>query len=164
MSDPTPYEQGRQAFRDGKSGNAKPWPMNTPEGREWSDGWMAEQAEHAERAKQPAPAEAGHNAGKEDMADTQGITGDQLRSYIERIEKLQEEIDNLNADKREVYNEAKANGFDKTVMGQIVQHRKKRAKNPDRVNEQQELFDLYLNAIEGASRAHAYAREGEASE
>ena len=98
------------------------------------------------------------------MADTQGITGDQLRSYIERIERLNEEVDNLKTDIREVYAEAKANGFDKTVMGQIVQHRKKRAKNPGKVSEQQELFDLYLNAIEGHSHAHAYAREGDAEQ
>jgi uncharacterized protein (UPF0335 family) len=139
-----PHELGRRAFRAGKSGNAKPWPMDTPEGRAWSDGWMAEQADHAERAKQPAPAAAGHNAGKQTMADTQGITGDQLKSYIERIEKLEEEIGNLNQDKREVYSEAKANGFDTKVMRQLIQLRRK---DPQDRSEQEELLHVYKRAI-----------------
>jgi len=46
-----PHKMGRQAFRAGNGGNAKPWPISTPEGRAWSDGWMAEQKAHAEEAK-----------------------------------------------------------------------------------------------------------------
>lgn len=99
------------------------------------------------------------------MADTQGITGDQLKSYIERIERLQEEVDNLNADKREVLAEAKANGFDKKAIQQVVKLRAQRAKDPDGFSEQQELVDVYLSAIgdDGANasrtRAGAGARE-----
>jgi len=96
------------------------------------------------------------------MAD-QTKADDQLRSYVERIEKLQAEVDELKADIKEVYAEAKANGYDKTVLGQVVQHRRKRAKNPQNHAEQQELFDLYLNAVE-APRAHTPAREGQAPE
>jgi uncharacterized protein (UPF0335 family) len=78
------------------------------------------------------------------MADTQGITGDQLKSYIERIEKLEEEIGNLNQDKREVYSEAKANGFDTKVMRQLIQLRRK---DPQDRSEEEELLQVYKSAI-----------------
>jgi uncharacterized protein (UPF0335 family) len=78
------------------------------------------------------------------MSDTHGITGDQLKSYIERIEKLDEEIGNLNADKREVYSEAKANGFDTKVMRQLIQLRRK---DPQDRSEQEELLSIYKSAI-----------------
>ena len=78
------------------------------------------------------------------MADTQGITGDQLKSYIERIEKLEEEKANLTADIREVYSEAKANGFDTKVMRQLVAMRK--MDQQDR-SEQEELLQVYKTAI-----------------
>jgi uncharacterized protein (UPF0335 family)/ribosome modulation factor len=95
-------------------------------------------------AEQPEPAAAGHNSGGQKMADTQGITGDQLKSYIERIEKLEEEIANINADKREVYSEAKANGFDTKVMRQLIQLRRK---DPQDRSEQEELLHVYKRAI-----------------
>jgi uncharacterized protein (UPF0335 family) len=78
------------------------------------------------------------------MADVQGITGDQLKSYIERIEKLEEEKANLQADIREIYSEAKANGFDTKVMRQLVRLRK--MDKQDR-SEQEELLNLYKSAI-----------------
>ena len=78
------------------------------------------------------------------MADTQGITGDQLKSFIERIEKLEEEKANITADVREVYSEAKANGFDTKVMRQLVRARK--MDQNDR-SEQEELFSVYKAAI-----------------
>jgi uncharacterized protein (UPF0335 family) len=95
-------------------------------------------------ADQSEPAAAGHNSGGQKMADTHGITGDQLKSYIERIEKLDEEIGNLNADKREVYSEAKANGFDTKVMRQLIQLRRK---DPQDRSEQEELLHVYKTAI-----------------
>ena len=58
------------------------------------------------------------------MADVGGVTGDQLRSLIERIERLEEEKAALAEDIREVYAEAKGNGFDIKVMRQIVRLRK----------------------------------------
>lgn len=82
---------------------------------------------------------AGHNSG-----DTQGITGDQLKSYIERVEKLEEEKAALAADIREVYSEAKANGFDTKVMRQLVRLRK--MDQQDR-SEQEELLHVYKTAI-----------------
>jgi uncharacterized protein (UPF0335 family) len=58
------------------------------------------------------------------MADVGGVTGEQLRSLIERIERLEEEKATLAEDIKEVYAEAKGNGFDVKVMRQIIRLRK----------------------------------------
>ena len=78
------------------------------------------------------------------MADVAGITGEQLKSFIERIERLEEEKKALSDDIREVYAEAKGNGFDTKIIRQIIRLRKMDAS--DRA-EQEELLDLYKNAI-----------------
>ena len=69
----------------------------------------------------------------------------QLRSFVERIEKLEAEKSELGADIREVYAEAKGNGFDTKIMRQVIKLRK--MEEPDR-REQDELLDLYRRALE----------------
>ena len=78
------------------------------------------------------------------MTDVGGIGAEQLRSYIERIERLEEEKAALAADIREVYAEAKGNGFETKVMRQVVKLRK--MDTSDR-QEQEELLDLYKRAL-----------------
>ncbi len=78
------------------------------------------------------------------MTDVGGIGAEQLRSYIERIERLEEEKAALAADIREVYAEAKGNGFETKVMRQVVKLRK--MDSADR-EEQEELLDLYKRAL-----------------
>ena len=78
------------------------------------------------------------------MTDVGGIGAEQLRSYIERIERLEEEKAALTADIREVYAEAKGNGFDTKIMRQVVRLRK--MDSADR-EEQEELLDLYKRAL-----------------
>ena len=58
------------------------------------------------------------------MARGGGIAADRLRSFLERIERLEEEKAGLTADIREIYAEAKGSGFDTKVMRQIVRLRK----------------------------------------
>ncbi len=58
------------------------------------------------------------------MADVGGIAAERLRSYIERIERLEEEKAALAADIREIYSEAKGKGFDAKTMRQVVRLRK----------------------------------------
>ena len=73
-----------------------------------------------------------------------GFAAGQLKSLVERIERLEEEKAALTADIREVYAEAKGNGFDTKVMRQVV-----RMRRLDRA-ERQELeavLDLYLSAL-----------------
>jgi len=50
------------------------------------------------------------------MADVKGIAADRLRSFVERVERLEEEKAALTADIREVYSEAKSDGFDVKIM------------------------------------------------
>ena len=52
------------------------------------------------------------------------ISGDQLRTIVQRIEKIEEEIGELNEGKREIFQEAKGNGFDIRVIREIVRLRK----------------------------------------
>ena len=78
------------------------------------------------------------------MAEVGGIAGEQLRSYIERIERLEAEKSALANDIREIFADAKGNGFDVKIMRQIVRLRK--MDNQDRA-EQEELLILYQHAI-----------------
>ena len=58
------------------------------------------------------------------MVDVGGVAGERLRSFVERIERLEEEKVALSADIREVYAEAKGAGFDIKVMRQLIRLRK----------------------------------------
>jgi len=79
-----------------------------------------------------------------DSSDVGGIAADQLRSFIERIENLEEEKSNLQNDIKDVYAEAKAAGFDTKIMRQIVRLRKM---DRDDLAEQDELLEVYRRAI-----------------
>ena len=80
------------------------------------------------------------------MADVAGIAAGQLKSLIERIERLEEEKQGHADDIRDVYAEAKGNGFDPKVMRQVLRLRK--MERADR-QELEALVDLYLSALEG---------------
>ncbi|MCA0449980.1 MAG: DUF2312 domain-containing protein [Tagaea sp.] len=80
-----------------------------------------------------------------DGGDTGGIAAAKLKSFVERIERLETEKADLGADIREVYAEAKGNGFDTKIMRQVIKLRK--MEEPDR-KEQDELLDLYRRALE----------------
>jgi uncharacterized protein (UPF0335 family) len=77
------------------------------------------------------------------------VAGDQLRAIVERIEHVEEEIKELNEAKKEIYLEAKSNGFDVKVIREVVRLRKQDQKDRE---EMDELLDAYLRAIKGASR------------
>ncbi len=77
-----------------------------------------------------------------------GIAGDRLRSFIERIERLEEDKAAISADIRDVFAEAKGEGFDVKILRQVLKLRRMEAN--DR-REQQELVDLYLSALDGKS-------------
>jgi len=78
------------------------------------------------------------------MAEASGVARDQLRAIIERIEKLEEEKQAITDDIKEVYGEAKANGFDTKTLRQIVRIR--RLDSAER-QEQEALLDLYMHAL-----------------
>lgn len=78
------------------------------------------------------------------MADAQGIAREQLRAFVERIERLEEERAAIGADIREVYAEAKGNGFDIKILRSVVRLRKQETHERE---EQQQLIDLYMHAL-----------------
>lgn len=77
------------------------------------------------------------------MADT-SVARDQLRTIVERIERLEEEKKTIADDIKDVYAEAKANGFDTKTLRQVVRLRKVEAAERQ---EQEAMLDLYLSAL-----------------
>jgi uncharacterized protein (UPF0335 family) len=73
---------------------------------------------------------------------------DQLKSLVERVERLEEEKTALAGDIREVYAEAKGHGFDTKIMRQVVRLRKLDSSQRE---EQDTLLDLYMSALGMAS-------------
>ncbi len=88
------------------------------------------------------------------MTDAVGIAGDRIRSFVERIEHIEEEIKALNEGKKEIFAEAKGDGFDVKVLKEIIRLRKQ---DKDERDEHESLLDLYLRAMEtpDAERAKA---------
>lgn len=82
----------------------------------------------------------------------------QIRAFVERILRMKEEAKSIKDDIREIYAEAKGNGFDKTVLGQLVSHVEKRQKDPETLAERSALFDLYLSAFDEAGTVDATHR------
>ncbi|HUC11959.1 MAG TPA: DUF2312 domain-containing protein [Stellaceae bacterium] len=78
------------------------------------------------------------------MPDVGGIAGDRLKSFIERIERLEEEKRVLAEDIKEVYAEAKGTGFDTKIMRQIIRLRKR---DQDEIEEEETLLDVYMRAL-----------------
>ena len=78
------------------------------------------------------------------MPDVGGVAADRLRTFVERIERLEEEKAALAADIREVYSEAKGAGFDVKVLRQIVRLRK--VDQSDR-QQMEHLLDVYKSAL-----------------
>ena len=75
-----------------------------------------------------------------------GVSAQRLKSFIQRIERLEEEKKSLTADTREVYAEAKSGGFDPKIMRKVISLRK--LDKAER-QEQEALMQVYLDAIEG---------------
>jgi uncharacterized protein (UPF0335 family) len=78
------------------------------------------------------------------MAQVGGIAGEQLRTFIERIERLEDEKKDVQEQIKEVFSEAKGVGFDARIMRQLV--RLRRLRDADR-SEQEELLEIYKTAI-----------------
>ncbi len=76
--------------------------------------------------------------------NTESVAPDQLKSFIERIERLEEEKAGIAGDIKEVYAEAKGNGFDTKVLRKIISIRKK-----DYAERQEEeaILELYMQAL-----------------
>ena len=78
------------------------------------------------------------------MTNVGGVAAEQLTQYIERVERLEEEKATTAEHIRDVYAEAKGNGYDTKTIRKVVTLRKKEIHER---NEEQELLDLYLHAL-----------------
>ncbi|MBP3616070.1 MAG: DUF2312 domain-containing protein [Alphaproteobacteria bacterium] len=78
------------------------------------------------------------------MAQTDGIRADELSSFMDRIERLEEEMANIRSDIREIYAEAKATGYDPKIMRVVL--RLKKLDEADR-SELDEVTELYRTAL-----------------
>ncbi|MCH2037817.1 MAG: DUF2312 domain-containing protein [Rickettsiales bacterium] len=76
--------------------------------------------------------------------NTTNQTGEILKSFIERIERLEEEKASISADIREVFAEAKANGFDTKVLREVIKLLKM---DSNERAEKESLLDVYLHAL-----------------
>ncbi|WP_321504111.1 DUF2312 domain-containing protein [Breoghania sp.] len=73
-----------------------------------------------------------------------GVAADQLRAFVERIERLEEDKKAISEDIKDVYGEAKAMGFDVKILRQVVRLRKQ---EPHEREEQESILDLYMHAL-----------------
>ena len=87
------------------------------------------------------------------MSDT-SIPGGRIRSFVEQIEHLDTELQELNEQKKEVFAEAKAEGFDVKILKEIIKLRKQ---DKDERDEHEILLDLYMRAMETADEIAAKA-------
>jgi uncharacterized protein (UPF0335 family) len=78
------------------------------------------------------------------------VAGDQLRTIVERIEKVEEELRELSEAKKEIYQEAKSNGFDVKILREVIRVRKQDQNERD---EQESLLATYLQAITPTPKA-----------
>ncbi|MBD1547268.1 DUF2312 domain-containing protein [Roseibium aggregatum] len=78
------------------------------------------------------------------MAEPGGVAADQLRAFVERVERLEEEKKVISDDIKDVYAEAKGNGFDVKILRKVVSLRKKQ---PHEREEEEAVLDLYLHAL-----------------
>ena len=93
-----------------------------------------------------APAGPGHNSGdaSDGPADTYRVTADELRSFIERTERLEQEKKDIAEQVKEVMAEAKGRGYDTKVMRKVIALRKRGA---DDIAEEEAVTDLYCEAL-----------------
>ncbi|MBQ0822821.1 DUF2312 domain-containing protein [Microvirga terrae] len=81
------------------------------------------------------------------MSDVVGIPGNRIRSFVERIEQIENEIKDLNEAKKEVFSEAKGEGFDVKILKEIIKLRKQ---DQDERDEHDSLLDVYMRAMDEA--------------
>ena len=81
------------------------------------------------------------------MSDTVGVAGDRIRSFVERIEQLDTELQEINEQKKEVFSEAKGEGFDVKILKDIIKLRKQ---DKDERDAHETLLDVYMRAMESA--------------
>jgi uncharacterized protein (UPF0335 family) len=89
------------------------------------------------------------------MAVEDGVAQDQLRAFVERAERMNEEKAAINEDLKEIFAEARGNGFDVKVLKAIIADR---AKDPNKKSEFDAIYELYASALGMGFATRAGAR------
>ena len=76
--------------------------------------------------------------------DVDGVAANQLRAFVERIERLEEEKKAIQEDIKEILSEAKGQGFDTRILRKVIALRKK---DQEEISEEEALLDVYLRAL-----------------
>lgn len=79
-----------------------------------------------------------------DVIDTSRVTREELRAFIERFERLEEEKQQIAGHQKEVMAEAKSRGYDTRVMRKVIALRKK---DPQQLSEEEAILELYKQAL-----------------
>jgi uncharacterized protein (UPF0335 family) len=79
------------------------------------------------------------------MSEPGGVAGDQLRAFVERIEHIAVELRSLTEDKKEIFAEAKGEGFDVKILKEVIRIRKQ---DQEERQEHESLLEVYLHALE----------------
>lgn len=83
---------------------------------------------------------------KEDDTGNRGFVADELKAFVERVERLHEERSGISDDIADVYREGRGRGFDIKALKEVI---RLRAKDPDELKERQALVDLYMGVLGG---------------
>ncbi len=94
--------------------------------------------------KKPQRGAAKTASASDEIGGSDHVDGGHLRAFVERIERLEEEKKAIADDIKEVYAEAKGNGFDVKVMRKVISLRKM---DRDKRIEEETILDLYLSAL-----------------
>ena len=84
------------------------------------------------------------------MSDEIGIAGNRVRSFVERVEQIELEIAELNEQKKEIFSEAKGEGYDVKILKEIIKLRKQDQEERD---EHETLLDVYMRAMDSTPEA-----------
>ena len=112
--------------------------------RSTSTSWRSDKDDALFGDDKTAAADAADRQRGKNTVSSDAVAQDQLRAFVERIERMEEEKKAISEDIREIYAEAKGNGFDTKVLRMIIKIRKQDA--AERA-EQEALLDLYLTAL-----------------
>ncbi len=74
-----------------------------------------------------------------------GIAKDQLQAFVTRIERLEDEMKNLRDDTKEVFDEAKASGFDTKILKTVIKLKKM---DPEKRQQEEEMIQVYEEALD----------------
>ena len=78
------------------------------------------------------------------MTGKNTIAGDKLKSFIERVERLEEERKAIGDDIKDIFGEAKSQGFDAKIMKKVIALRRM---DSGKRREEQEMLDLYMQSL-----------------